>query len=120
MLGAIILVMFFGFVTGGLARLAVPGPDPMPVWLTVAIGLPGSVVEVTDAKQQRMGLFKQRMQGIGRQPNQTLAYRDVVGAAEQTVHGMESEGAKIYFRNVRIRELPPGVTSPEQTAADAQ
>ena len=34
--------MFFGFITGGLARLAVPGPDPMPIWLTVAIGLAGS------------------------------------------------------------------------------
>ncbi len=42
MIGAIILVMFFGFVTGGLARLAVPGPDPMPIWLTVAIGLMGA------------------------------------------------------------------------------
>jgi uncharacterized membrane protein YeaQ/YmgE (transglycosylase-associated protein family) len=43
-LGSIILIMFFGFITGGLARLAVPGPDPMPVWLTVAIGLAGSAV----------------------------------------------------------------------------
>src|SRR3989440_1109220 len=34
--------MIFGFITGSLARLAVPGPDPMPVWLTVAIGLLGS------------------------------------------------------------------------------
>lgn len=34
--------MVLGFVTGGLARLAVPGPDPMPIWLTVAIGLAGS------------------------------------------------------------------------------
>lgn len=42
MLGSIILIMVFGFVTGSLARLAVPGPDPMPVWLTVAIGLAGS------------------------------------------------------------------------------
>jgi len=41
-IGAIILVMFFGFITGGLARLAVPGPDPMAIWLTVAIGLMGS------------------------------------------------------------------------------
>jgi uncharacterized membrane protein YeaQ/YmgE (transglycosylase-associated protein family) len=41
-LGSIILIMIFGFITGGLARLAVPGPDPMPVWLTVAIGLVGS------------------------------------------------------------------------------
>ncbi len=30
---------------------------------------------------------------------------------------MESEGAKIFFRNIRIMELPPGVTSPAQTAA---
>jgi uncharacterized membrane protein YeaQ/YmgE (transglycosylase-associated protein family) len=43
-LGSIILIMFFGFITGGLARLAVPGPDPMPVWLTVAIGLLGSAI----------------------------------------------------------------------------
>jgi uncharacterized membrane protein YeaQ/YmgE (transglycosylase-associated protein family) len=36
------MIMLFGFITGSLARLAVPGPDPMPVWLTVAIGLAGS------------------------------------------------------------------------------
>ena len=39
----IIAVMLSGFLTGALARLAVPGPDPMPVWLTTAIGLVGSV-----------------------------------------------------------------------------
>jgi uncharacterized membrane protein YeaQ/YmgE (transglycosylase-associated protein family) len=43
-LGSIVLIMLFGFITGGLARLAVPGPDPMPVWLTMAIGLAGSAV----------------------------------------------------------------------------
>src|SRR5205823_4744025 len=42
MLGSVIAIMISGFITGGLARLAVPGPDPMPVWLTVAIGLAGS------------------------------------------------------------------------------
>jgi uncharacterized membrane protein YeaQ/YmgE (transglycosylase-associated protein family) len=36
------MIMLFGFITGSLARLAVPGPDPMPVWLTVGIGLIGS------------------------------------------------------------------------------
>jgi len=36
------MIMLFGFITGSLARLAVPGPDPMPVWLTMAIGLVGS------------------------------------------------------------------------------
>lgn len=33
---------------------------------------------------------------------------------------MESEGAKIYFRNIRIMELPPGVTSPEQAAPEGK
>jgi uncharacterized membrane protein YeaQ/YmgE (transglycosylase-associated protein family) len=42
MLGSVIAIMLAGFITGGLARLAVPGPDPMPIWLTVAIGLGGS------------------------------------------------------------------------------
>jgi uncharacterized membrane protein YeaQ/YmgE (transglycosylase-associated protein family) len=40
----VIAILFSGLVTGGLARLAVPGPDPMPLWLTVAIGLAGSIV----------------------------------------------------------------------------
>lgn len=44
MLSTVIAVLASGFVTGALARLAVPGPDPMPVWLTVAIGLVGSVI----------------------------------------------------------------------------
>ncbi len=29
---------------------------------------------------------------------------------------LESEGAEIHFRNIRILELPPGITSQEQTA----
>jgi uncharacterized membrane protein YeaQ/YmgE (transglycosylase-associated protein family) len=41
-LGAVIAIMVAGFITGALARLAVPGPDPMPIWLTIAIGLAGS------------------------------------------------------------------------------
>jgi uncharacterized membrane protein YeaQ/YmgE (transglycosylase-associated protein family) len=33
-----------GVVVGLLARLAIPGPDPMPWWLTLGIGLVGSIV----------------------------------------------------------------------------
>ncbi len=44
MLLTVIAIVLSGFVTGALARLAVPGPDPMPAWLTTAIGLTGSVV----------------------------------------------------------------------------
>jgi hypothetical protein len=29
---------------------------------------------------------------------------------------LESEGAEIHFRNIRILELPPGITTPEQCA----
>ena len=61
MLGAIVLVMFFGFITGALARLAVPGPDPMPVWLTVAIGLAGSAAGGAIA----IGIWGRGTQAIG-------------------------------------------------------
>jgi uncharacterized membrane protein YeaQ/YmgE (transglycosylase-associated protein family) len=33
-----------GLVVGGLARLALPGPDPMSIPMTIAIGLVGSFV----------------------------------------------------------------------------
>jgi uncharacterized membrane protein YeaQ/YmgE (transglycosylase-associated protein family) len=43
-IGFALAIVVSGFVTGGLARFALPGPDPMPVWLTIAIGLTGSIV----------------------------------------------------------------------------
>jgi uncharacterized membrane protein YeaQ/YmgE (transglycosylase-associated protein family) len=60
-LGSIIMIMIFGFITGGLVRLAVPGPDPMPVWLTVAIGLVGSAVGGAIA----IGIWGRGTQAIG-------------------------------------------------------
>jgi hypothetical protein len=33
---------------------------------------------------------------------------------------LESEGAEIHFRNIKLLELPPGVTSPEQIAPLAE
>lgn len=33
---------------------------------------------------------------------------------------MESEGARILFRNIRIMELPPGLTAPEQSAPEGE
>jgi uncharacterized membrane protein YeaQ/YmgE (transglycosylase-associated protein family) len=43
-LGFVLAILISGFITGGLARFAIPGPDPMPIWLTIAIGLTGSIV----------------------------------------------------------------------------
>lgn len=63
MFGSVIMIMLFGFITGALARLAVPGPDPMPVWLTLAIGLAGSVgggaiaIGIWGRNTQVLGLF---------------------------------------------------------------
>ena len=61
MLGSVLMIMVFGFITGGLARLAVPGPDPMPVWLTVAIGLVGSAAGGALA----IAIWGRGTQGIG-------------------------------------------------------
>ena len=44
MLLFILLLLLWGFVVGGLARLALPGPDPMPWYATIALGLGGSIV----------------------------------------------------------------------------
>ena len=43
-LGALLSVALSAFLIGALARLALPGPDPMPFWLTIALGLGGSLV----------------------------------------------------------------------------
>jgi uncharacterized membrane protein YeaQ/YmgE (transglycosylase-associated protein family) len=43
-LAFILFILLWGLIIGGLARLAVPGPDPMPIWLTIAIGIGGSLI----------------------------------------------------------------------------
>ena len=42
-LSVVLAILISGFFTGALARFAIPGPDPMPIWLTVSIGLTGSI-----------------------------------------------------------------------------
>ena len=43
-LGFILFIVLWGLVLGGLARLAIPGPDPMPIWMTIGIGIGGSLL----------------------------------------------------------------------------
>jgi uncharacterized membrane protein YeaQ/YmgE (transglycosylase-associated protein family) len=38
----ILALIVWGFIIGGLARLALPGPDPMPWYATLGLGLGGS------------------------------------------------------------------------------
>jgi uncharacterized membrane protein YeaQ/YmgE (transglycosylase-associated protein family) len=40
----LLLLILGGFILGALARLGVPGPDPMPFWLTAVIGIGGSIL----------------------------------------------------------------------------
>lgn len=43
-LGFIIAILIWGFIIGGLARWALPGPDPMAWYATVGLGLGGSLI----------------------------------------------------------------------------
>ena len=40
----ILALLLSGLVIGALARLALPGPDPMPIWATILLGWAGSLV----------------------------------------------------------------------------
>ena len=44
MLSLIVFLALWGLLVGALARLALPGPDPMSIWMTIALGLAGSFV----------------------------------------------------------------------------
>ena len=43
-LGDVVAILITGLVVGGLGRLAVPGKDPMPLWLTILIGIVGAIL----------------------------------------------------------------------------
>ena len=43
-IGFIIGLALWGLIVGGLARLALPGPDPMPWYATIGLGLGGSLI----------------------------------------------------------------------------
>jgi len=44
MLIFIVGLIIWGFVVGALARLALPGPDPMRGYATIGLGLGGSLI----------------------------------------------------------------------------
>ena len=40
----LIIIALTGLVVGALARLALPGPDPMTLWQTIMLGVAGSFI----------------------------------------------------------------------------
>ena len=43
-LWVLVLLAVSGLIVGALARLAVPGPDPMPWWATIILGIAGMFI----------------------------------------------------------------------------
>jgi uncharacterized membrane protein YeaQ/YmgE (transglycosylase-associated protein family) len=43
-LGALLGILISALIVGALARFAVPGPDPLPIWQTILLGLTGSLI----------------------------------------------------------------------------
>ncbi|MEY2399388.1 MAG: hypothetical protein QOJ00_2562 [Actinomycetota bacterium] len=44
MIGLIISLVISGLIIGALARLAIPGPNPMSIGMTILVGIGGSLV----------------------------------------------------------------------------
>jgi uncharacterized membrane protein YeaQ/YmgE (transglycosylase-associated protein family) len=44
MLLFIILLVLTGLIVGALGRLAIPGPDPMGIGMTILVGIGGSLI----------------------------------------------------------------------------
>jgi uncharacterized membrane protein YeaQ/YmgE (transglycosylase-associated protein family) len=44
MIGRIIGLILVGLIVGALGRLVHPGSDPMPIWLTIVIGIAAALI----------------------------------------------------------------------------
>ena len=84
MVGAIIQILVSGFIIGALARWAVPGPDPMPVWMTILFGVVGSFIgggiaaSIFGAKQDSGSVFAILLGSIFASTLLVIAYRRFV------------------------------------------
>jgi uncharacterized membrane protein YeaQ/YmgE (transglycosylase-associated protein family) len=56
-LGDVVAILVSGLVIGALGRLAVPGRDPMPIWMTILLGIAGSIVGGGVALALGFGLY---------------------------------------------------------------
>lgn len=119
-LSTVVAIMLSAFFTGALARFAVPGPDPMPAWLTIAIGLAGSVVgAVVGAVLSGGNGFVISFASLGSAILLVIAYRRFVqqrpitgpGALRPPSRGL---GIEHYRERLRKAGLDPDKTLVEQ------
>jgi uncharacterized membrane protein YeaQ/YmgE (transglycosylase-associated protein family) len=84
-LGDVVAILLTGLVVGALGRLAVPGRDPMPLWLTVLIGIVGAIVGGVVAVAIGLGLGGVFVLSVLAATLIVIAYRRIV--QKRTVTG---------------------------------
>jgi uncharacterized membrane protein YeaQ/YmgE (transglycosylase-associated protein family) len=137
-LGGILAVVLSGFLIGGAARWAVPGPDPMPFWLTVLIGLLGSMVgggiaaaifgtsHVVDSSGHAFALV---LLEIGAAAGLVVAYRRFVQQRPLSgpeAHRFPTRGFGVARMRTRLQQLgvdpdklaQPGAPAPPEPAVE--
>jgi uncharacterized membrane protein YeaQ/YmgE (transglycosylase-associated protein family) len=91
-LGDVIAILLTGLVVGALGRLAVPGRDPMPLWLTVLIGIVGSFVGGVVAIAIGFGIGGVFVLSVLAATVIVIAYRRIVQKRTVTGPGSELRG----------------------------
>ncbi len=77
-LGDVVYLVIVGLVVGALGRLAVPGKDPMPIWLTILVGLVGAFVGGAIAVALGLGDAGMLAFSVGVATAIVIAYRRLV------------------------------------------
>jgi uncharacterized membrane protein YeaQ/YmgE (transglycosylase-associated protein family) len=91
-LGDVIAILVTGLIVGALGRLAVPGRDPMPLWLTVLIGIVGSFVGGVVAIAIGFGVGGVFVLSVLAATLIVIAYRRIVQKRTVTGPGSELRG----------------------------
>jgi uncharacterized membrane protein YeaQ/YmgE (transglycosylase-associated protein family) len=91
-LGDVVAILLTGLVVGALGRLAVPGRDPMPLWLTVLIGIAGSIVGGVVAVAIGFGVGGVFVLSVLAATMIVIAYRRIVQKRTVTGPGSELRG----------------------------
>ncbi len=127
--GVVVSILISGLFTGALARLAVPGPDPMPLWLTLAIGLTGSIVGAVVANVLFDGNgYVVSFGSLGVAIGLVLAYRRFVqrrplvgeGARAFPKRGLGIEGYRERLRAFGVDPDRSPAASPDRNADHAR